>query len=91
MINEFTVLNENNEKLFVETYTPSTISSTIIFCHGITGCRKGRTTDDDYFQKLAIKLMKENYKVILFDFSGHGNSEGNDYGVTLSKKYNGIS
>lgn len=85
MINEFTVLNENNEKLFVETYTPSTIKSTIIFCHGITGCRKGRTMDDDYFQKLAIKLMEENYKIILFDFSGHGNSDGNDYEVTLSK------
>ena len=36
-------------------------------------------------QKLAIKLMNENYKVVLFDFSGHGNSEGNDYDVTLSK------
>ncbi len=85
MINELRILNENNENLFVETYTPSTIKATIIFCHGITGCRKGRTIDDDYFQKLAIKLMKESYKVILFDFSGHGDSEGNDYEVTLSK------
>ncbi len=85
MINELNILNENNERLFVETYTPNIVKSTIVFCHGITGCRKGRNTDDDYFQKLAIKLMKENYKVILFDFSGHGSSEGNDYDVTLSK------
>lgn len=85
MINESSILNEKNEKLFVETYIPNTIKSTIVFCHGITGCRKGRTIEDDYFQKLAIKLMEENYKVILFDFSGHGNSEGNDYDVTLSK------
>lgn len=85
MIRELKILNEKNEKLFVETYTPDTVKSTVVFCHGITGCRKGRTIDDDYFQKLAIKLMKENYKVILFDFSGHGESEGNDYDVTLSK------
>lgn len=85
MISELNILNENNEKLFVETYTPDTVKSTIIFCHGITGCRKGRTTNDDYLQKLANKLMKENYKVILFDFSGHGDSEGNDYDVTLTK------
>lgn len=85
MINKSNILNKKNEKLFVETYIPNTVKSTIVFCHGITGCRKGRTTEDDYFQKLAVKLMNENFKVILFDFSGHGNSEGNDYDVTLSK------
>lgn len=85
MISEKIILNENNEKLFVETYTPKDIKSTIIFCHGITGCRKGRTKEDNYFQELAKKLMELNYKVILFDFSGHGDSEGNDYDVCLSK------
>lgn len=85
MINEKTILNDNGEKIFVETYVPNDIKSTIIFCHGITGCRKGRTMDDNYFQNLARKLMELNYKVVLFDFSGHGNSEGNDYDVTLSK------
>lgn len=85
MINEKIILNQNNEKLFVETYTPTNIKSTIIFCHGITGCRKGRTKDDNYFQELAKKLMNLNYKVILFDFSGHGDSEGYDYDVCLSK------
>lgn len=85
MINSLDILNENSEKIFVETYTPDRIDSTIVFCHGITGCRKGRTMDDDYFQKLATELMKRNYKVVLFDFSGHGNSGGNDYDVTLSK------
>lgn len=85
MISEKTILNENKEKLFVEIYTPNDIKSTIIFCHGITGCRKGRTKEDNYFQNLAKKLMKLNYKVVLFDFSGHGDSEGNDYDVCLSK------
>ena len=85
MIRELDILNDMGDKLFVEVYTPDTIKSSIVFCHGITGCRKGRTLHDDYFQKLAIKLRDENYKVILFDFSGHGDSEGIDYEFTLSK------
>ena len=85
MISEKTILNDSQEKLFVETYTPNNPKSTIIFCHGITGCRKGRTKDDNYFQQLANKLLEQNYKVVLFDFSGHGDSEGNDYDVCLSK------
>jgi len=79
------LLNKNNEKIYVETYTPDNAIQTIFFCHGITGCRKGRTMDDSYFQDLAERLMKNNFKVVLFDFSGHGESEGNDYDVTLSK------
>ena len=85
MIKQDTISNNNGEKLFVESYVPDNIKSTIIFCHGITGCRKGRTRDDDYFQVLAKKLMDLNYKVVLFDYSGHGDSEGNDYDVSLSK------
>ena len=80
-----TILNSFGEKLFVETYTPEQYDSCIVFCHGITGCRKGRTMADDYFQKLAEKLMNLNKKVVLFDFSGHGESDGHDYDVTLSK------
>lgn len=79
------LFNSDNEKIYVETYIPDNVVQTIIFCHGITGCRKGRTMDDSYFQTLAQRLMQNNFKVVLFDFSGHGESEGNDYDVTLSK------
>lgn len=85
MITNKYLLNNNEEKIYVETYIPEKVDSTIVFCHGITGCRKGRTMDDSYFQDLALKLMNRNYKVVLFDFSGHGESEGNDYDVCLSK------
>lgn len=85
MIDNKYLLNSNNEKIFVETYIPDKIKATIFFCHGITGCRKGRTMEDSYFQDLAKKLMNSNFKVVLFDFSGHGESEGHDYDVTLSK------
>jgi hypothetical protein len=77
--------NSAGEKIYVEVYSPKKIEQTVFFCHGITGCRKGRTMEDDYFQKIAEKLMDNNCKVVLFDFSGHGESEGNDYDVTLSK------
>lgn len=80
-----TILNNNKEKIFVEVYEPVNIKSTIVFCHGITGCRKGRTIEDDYFQKFASHLSESNYKVILFDYSGHGDSEGDSQDVCLSK------
>ena len=85
MINNLLVKNNNNENIFVEIYEPKFVKETIVFCHGITGCRKGRTKDDNYFQVLANRLCENNYRVVLFDFSGHGDSEGEDYNVTLSK------
>ena len=84
-------LLNNNERIFVETYTPDNAIQTIFFCHGITGCRKGRTMEDSYFQDLAKKLENKGFKVVLFDFSGHGESEGNGYDVTLSKSTSELS
>ena len=84
-------LLNNNERIFIETYTPDNAFQTIFFCHGITGCRKGRTMEDSYFQDLAKKLVNKGFKVVLFDFSGHGESEGNDYDVTLSKSTSELS
>ena len=85
MEKKITLKNANGENLCVETFTPETVKGSIVFCHGITGCRKGRTMEDDYFQILARKLMGLGYKTILFDFSGHGESEGQDLDVCLSK------
>lgn len=79
------IKNANNEELCVEKYTAVNAKATIVFCHGITGCRKGRTMNDDYFQILASLLENKGYNVVLFDFSGHGESEGNDKDVCLSK------
>lgn len=79
------IKNECNEELCVEKYTSSNAKATIVFCHGITGCRKGRTMNDDYFQILALLLENRGYNVVLFDYSGHGESEGEDKDVCLSK------
>lgn len=86
-----TIMNQKNEKICVEVYMPQNAKSTIVFCHGITGCRKGRTPEDSYFQVLAGRLMNLGHKVVLFDFSGHGDSEGNDYDVCLSKSTDELS
>ena len=79
------IKNVNGENLFVEKYCPSNAKASVVFCHGITGCRKGRTMADDYFQVLAKTLEAKGYDAVLFDYSGHGESEGNDYDVCLSK------
>ena len=85
MIEFKTLQNANGEKIFVETHTPKNVERTIVFCHGITGCRKGRTPADSYFQDLAKRLSNLNFKVVLFDYSGHGDSEGRDMDVCPSK------
>lgn len=85
MKNIIKIKNANGEELCVEKYNSNNAKATVVFCHGITGCRKGRTMNDDYFQILATKLKGLGYDVILFDYSGHGESEGNDYDVCLSK------
>lgn len=36
------LLNSSNKKIYVETHISEKIDSTIMLCHGITGCRKGR-------------------------------------------------
>lgn len=77
--------NNNGEMIFIEKYTANNARANIVFCHGITGCRKGRTMEDSYFQVLASKLEEKGYNCILFDYSGHGESEGSDYDVCLSK------
>ncbi len=91
MIETKYIKNKVGEKLFVETFfddelkNKSNTLQTIVFLHGITGCRKGRTPADNYFQVLANKFAERGFKVVLFDYSGHGDSEGNDFDVTLSK------
>ena len=80
-----TIKNQNGEALCVEKYNATSPKASVVLCHGITGCRKGRTMNDDYFQVLAGKLENMGYNIVLFDYSGHGESEGNDYDVCLSK------
>lgn len=85
MIKYVKVKNKQGEKLFVEIHSPVTSISTVVFVHGFTGCRKGRTLEDNYMQAFATKMCRMGFRVVLFDLSGHGESEGQDKNVTLEK------
>jgi len=91
MIKYVKVKNKQGEKLFVEIHSPVSAASTIVFVHGFTGCRKGRSLEDNYMQTFATKLCKMGFKVVLFDLSGHGESEGLDKEVTLEKSVADLS
>ncbi len=91
MIKNVKIKNSQGEKLFVEIHSPAAASTTIVFVHGFTGCRKGRSLEDNYMQTFATKLCRMGFKVVLFDLSGHGESEGRDRDVTLDKSVSDLS
>lgn len=54
---------------------------TIVMCHGMTSTKQCRRNQ---LLKLANRLWEDDYKVIQFDFIGHGDSSGKDLDVSLS-------
>lgn len=54
----------------------------VIMCHGI----RGNKEECGSFTYLAEKLHQEGYSSFRFDFNGHGESEGKDYEMTISKE-----
>lgn len=54
----------------------------VIMCHGI----RSNKEECGSFTFLAEKLKNEGYSSFRFDFNGHGESDGNDYEVTISKE-----
>lgn len=57
------------------------IKKTIVMCHGVTNHKKGPHGELD---NIASALSQDGYKVIQFDFRGHGKSSGKDLNVCLS-------
>lgn len=53
---------------------------TIIMCHGCTSFKDGRNLE---MLKLAEKLCQNGFKVVRFDFRGHGKSSGEQIDVNL--------
>lgn len=53
----------------------------VIMCHGIRGNK-----DEQQLVYLADRLQKKGYSSFRFDFDGHGESEGKDYEMTISKE-----
>ena len=54
----------------------------VIMCHGI----RGNKEECGSFAYLAEKLQKEGYSSFRFDFNGHGESDGKDSEMTISKE-----
>lgn len=53
----------------------------IVMCHGLTSFKDGRRGQ---LKNIAEKLCGDGYKVIQFDFRGHGESSGVDMDVNLT-------
>lgn len=53
----------------------------IVMCHGLTSSKDGRRGQ---LKNIAEKLCSDGYKVIQFDFRGHGESSGIDTDVNLT-------
>jgi len=63
-------------------YEPDVLNGkVIVMCHGLTGVKQGRVKEDAYLTKLATDLCKKGFKVVQFDWRGHGKSSGRDLDV----------
>lgn len=56
----------------------------IVMCHGLTGVRQGRVAEDCYLTDLAKDFCAKGFKVVQFDWRGHGKSEGRDLDVNCN-------
>ncbi|MGQ9558702.1 MAG: alpha/beta hydrolase [Desulfurispora sp.] len=77
------ILIPGRNQLAALLYTPAgqpTNTPLIIFCHGFTGSKEGRGKA----LELAEVLAEHGYASLLFDFSGHGESQGRFENITLS-------
>lgn len=77
------IRNTHNEKLdtWVEEFTGA-IKATVVMVHGF-GTSKHETAG--YFDDISSALVNENFRVVRFDLSGYGNSEGREEDACYSK------
>ena len=58
----------------------------VLLCHGIRGDKDERGS----FTTLAKEIQKQGYSTVRIDFRGHGESNGIDYEMTISKEIEDI-
>ena len=69
-------------KLDTVCYEPDVLNGkVVVMCHGLTGVKQGRVKEDVYLTKLATDLCEKGFKVVQFDWRGHGKSSGRDLDV----------
>jgi len=62
----------------------------IVMCHGLTGVKEGRVPEDTHLTELATKLCGNGFKVVQFDWRGHGQSSGKDLDVNCESFFNDL-
>jgi hypothetical protein len=78
------IKNKSGEKLDTWVETPEgVVKANVIMVHGF-GTNKGETAG--YFDDISKALVSDNFRVIRFDFSGYGKSEGRQEDVCYSKQ-----
>lgn len=88
VINE-KVLTKDKFKLDVKISLPDrAYKKTVIMCHGLTSSKEGRK---EQLKNIAEKLCQDGYKVIQFDWRGHGKSSGVDIDVNLISFHTDLS
>ena len=65
-------------ELDVEIKTPDNYKKTVVMSHGMTSNKEGRKGQ---LTKIANALFENGYRVIQFDYRGHGKSSGKDLDV----------
>lgn len=58
----------------------------VVMCHGI----RGNKDECGAFTLLSDRLLESGYNSFRFDFNGHGESEGKDFDMTITKEINDL-
>ena len=74
--------NSNKQKLCGILNKANESDKIVIMCHGI----RGNKDECGAFVNLADKLLNAGYSSFRFDFNGHGESEGKDLDMTITKE-----
>ena len=74
--------NSNNQKLCGILNKSNESDKIVIMCHGI----RGNKDECGAFTKLSEKLLEIGYSSFRFDFNGHGESDGLDKDMTITKE-----
>ena len=90
-IKNYKIITKDNHTLDTVSYTPNISNGKIIImCHGLTGVKQGRVSDDTYLNTLAERLCDKGFKVVQFDWRGHGLSSGKDIDVNCDSFFNDL-
>lgn len=75
-------LTSDNIELETVKYIPESPKGIIYICHGVTVPKEAPA---NILKEVAIALVETDFKVITFDFRGHGPSAGKDCDFTIEK------